>query len=186
MGAVLGSKNIKAICVSGSKGVQVAKKETFLSTLKGVYAQINAHPQIQERIRVGTTMTVKSTHETGVLPIRNYSGQPLADAENLYPDVFRKQLVVHDESCLSCPLPCGKMAMVRSGKYKGAVVQGPQFETIGMLGANCGITDLNVVAFANGLCNDFGLDTIETGNVIAFAMECYERGLLTPPKILGG
>jgi aldehyde:ferredoxin oxidoreductase len=179
VGAVLGSKNLKAICVSGNKGVQVAKKETFLSTLKDVYKQVDDHPQLRERIRVGTTMTVKSTHETGVIPIRNYSGQPLADAENLYPDVFRKQLVVHDESCFSCPLPCGKMAMVRSGKYKGTVVQGPQFETIGMLGSNCGITDLNVVAHANSLCNDYGLDTIETGNVIAFAMECYERGFLT-------
>ncbi len=178
-GAVFGNKRLKAIVVNGQQGVTVPDKEAFLGLLRERYAAIRSHPGVPERIWKGTTMTVETTNKLGIIPVRNFSGEKLEGAENLYSEIFREKLVLHDESCFSCPLPCGKLSLVKTGPYKGTVLQGPQFETIGLLGTNCGITNIEAVAKANSLCNLYGMDTIETGNVIGFAMECFEKGILT-------
>lgn len=178
-GAVFGAKRLKAIVVRGQQGVRVPNKETFLELLRESYAAVKSHPGVPERIWKGTTMTVETTSKLGIIPVRNFSGGKLEGAENLYSEIFREKLVLHDESCFSCPLPCGKLSLVKTGPYKGTVLQGPQFETIGLLGTNCGIINIETVAKANSLCNLYGMDTIETGNVIGFAMECFERGILT-------
>ena len=178
-GAVFGSKNLKAVVARGKQSISVASKLEFMALLKDSYQAVKNHPDVPNRIWAGTTGTVKTTYELGILPTLNFSGQKLNHAEKLYSDVFREKLVLHDESCFSCPLPCGKMARILTGSYKGTVLQGPQFETIGLLGTNCGITNIETVAKANSICNLFGLDTIETGNVIGFAMECFEKGFLT-------
>lgn len=179
IGAVFGSKNLKAIAVRGKKGISVSDPRRFMKLLKESYDAVKTHPDVPSRIWAGTTGTVEVTNELGIIPAYNFSGKRVKGAENLYTESFRKKMVVHDEACFSCPLPCGKMAVIRSGPYQGTVVQGPQFETIGLLGTNCGITSLETVAKANSICNLGGLDTVEAGNVIGFAMECFEKGHLT-------
>jgi len=178
-GAVMGSKNLKAIAVRGTGTVHVAKPDLFKAILKEAHKAIQADTQSQGRIDFGTTGTVASAYKAGALPIRNYSRATLEGIEGLFAQTVKEQVYIHNESCFGCPLPCGKTAIIKSGPYRGTVLQGPQFETIGLLGSNCGITDIKAVTRANYLCNEYGLDTISTGNVIAFAMECYEKGLIT-------
>jgi aldehyde:ferredoxin oxidoreductase len=95
---------------------------------------------------------------------------------------MREKIVVTDKGCFGCPCPCGKYSKVK--KYN-SYVEGPEYETIGLLGSNIGIDDIEEVAQANLLCDDLGIDTISTGNAIAWAMECYEKGILTKDETDG-
>jgi len=103
----------------------------------------------------------------------------------LMAETMREKIVIHDESCFACALPCGKLSLIKEGRYAGTVLQGPQYETNGLLGSNCGISDIEVVARANYLCNEYGMDTLSTGNVIAYAVEAYQKGFLTKPDADG-
>jgi aldehyde:ferredoxin oxidoreductase len=178
-GAVMGSKNLKAIAARGTKNVYAADIEEFQRLLEDTYATIRANPAVPGRIEKGTPGTLAVTYSTGVLPIMNFSRATFDGIEGLMPETVRDTLYIHNESCFGCPLPCGKTGLIKDGPYKGIVLPGPEYETIGLLGSNCGIGDIRAVAQANYLCNEYGLDTISTGNVIAFAIECYERGLIT-------
>ncbi len=178
-GAVMGSKNLKAIAIRGTGAVRVANPDLFKAILKDAYKAIRADTQSQGRIDFGTTGTVSSAYKAGALPIMNYSRATLDGIEGLFAETVKEQVYIHNESCFGCPLPCGKTAIIKTGPHKGTVLQGPHFETIGLLGSNCGITDIKAVTKANYLCNQYGLDTISTGNVIAFAMECYQKGFIT-------
>ena len=178
-GAVMGSKNLKAIAVRGTKNVYAADIEEFQRLLEDTYATIRANPAVPGRIEKGTPGTLAVTYSTGVLPVMNFSRATFDDIEGLMPETVRDTLYIHNESCFGCPLPCGKAGLIKDGPYKGIVLPGPEYETIGLLGSNCGIGDIRAVAQANYLCNEYGMDTISTGNVIAFAIECYQRGLIT-------
>jgi len=178
-GAVMGSKNLKAIAVRGTKNVYAADIEEFQRLLEDTYATIRSNPAVPGRIEKGTPGTLAVTYSTGVLPVMNFSRATFDDIEGLMPETVRDTLYIHNESCFGCPLPCGKAGLIKDGPYKGIVLPGPEYETIGLLGSNCGIGDIRAVAQANYLCNEYGMDTISTGNVIAFAIECYQRGLIT-------
>jgi aldehyde:ferredoxin oxidoreductase len=178
-GAVMGSKNLKAIAVRGTKGVRPADLNQFRMLLEETYAAIGSNPAVPARRAFGTPGTAAVTYLEGVLPVMNFSRSTFEGIQGLMPDTVKAALYVHDESCFGCPLPCGKMGMIKDGPYKGMVLPGPEYETIGLLGSNCGIGDIRVVAQANYLCNEYGLDTISTGGVVAFAIECYQRGLIT-------
>lgn len=178
-GAVMGSKNLKAIAVRGTKNVYAADIQEFQKLLEDTYETIRANPAVPKRIEKGTAGTLAVTYSKGVLPIMNFSTATFDDIEGLMPETVRDTLYIHNESCFGCPLPCGKTGLIKDGPYKGFVLPGPEYETIGLLGSNCGIGDIRAVAQANYLCNEYGLDTISTGNVIAFAIECYQRGLIT-------
>jgi len=178
-GAVMGSKNLKAIAIRGKGEVKVANLDLFKKILEEAYLSIKADPAAPFRIKYGTTGTVAIAHKMGIMPVRNYSTGVFEGIENIKAESMRERIVIHDESCFACPLPCGKLSLIREGPYAGTSLEGPQYETIGLLGSNCGIDNIETIAKANQLCNELGIDTISTGNVIAFAMECYERGLIT-------
>jgi aldehyde:ferredoxin oxidoreductase len=177
-GAVMGSKNVKAIAVRGTGDVGVADLGRFKKLLTEAYRSIKADPASPARIKYGTTGTVAVAHELGVMPVRNFSRGVFEGIDGLIAETMRERIVVHDESCFACSLPCGKLSLIREGQYAGTVLQGPQYETIGLLGTNCGLSSIEAVARANYLCNENGMDTISTGNVIAYAIEAYQRGLL--------
>jgi len=178
-GAVMGSKNLKAIAVRGTGGVYAADLGQFRERLEETYAAIGENPAVPARRELGTPGTLAVTYGSGVLPVMNFSRATFDGIQGLMPETVRDTLYIHNESCFGCPLPCGKTGLIREGPYQGMVLPGPQYETIGLLGSNCGIGDIRVVAQANYLCNEYGLDTISTGSVIAFAIECYQRGLVT-------
>ncbi len=178
-GAVMGSKLLKAVVVRGTKSVRVADIGEFQSLLAETYATIRENPAVPKRIELGTPGTVAVTYASGVLPIMNFSRSTFDGIQGLMPDTVRDTLYIHNESCFGCPIPCGKAGFIKDGPYKGTVLPGPEYETIGLLGSNCGIGDIRAVAQANYLCNEYGIDTISTGSTVAFAVECYQRGLIT-------
>lgn len=90
------------------------------------------------------------------MPVKNYSRGVFEGIEGLIAETMREKIVIHDESYFACPLPCGKLSLIKEGPYAGTVLQGPQYESIGLLGTNCGISSIEAVARANYLCNEYG------------------------------
>jgi len=178
-GAVMGSKNLKAIAVRGTGNIEVADLNRFKKLLTEAYEAIKKDSASPSRIKYGSVSSVAPCHALGVMPVNNYSRGVFEGIEGLVAETFRKKIVFHDESCFACALPCGKVSLIKEGPYAGTVVQGPQYETVGLLGTNCGISSIEAVARGNSLCNDYGMDTISTGNVIAYAIEAYQKGYLT-------
>lgn len=179
VGSVMGAKNLKAIAVRGTGNIEVANLLLFKELLEKSYNLIKRDPAYQTRFRYGTPSTVAVAYEVGVMPIKNFSSGIFEGIEGLLAETMREKIVFHDESCFCCPLPCGKLSLIKKGNYAGTILQGPQYETIGLLGSNCGISEIEVVARANYLCNEYGMDTISTGNVIAYTIEAYQKGFLT-------
>jgi aldehyde:ferredoxin oxidoreductase len=177
-GAVMGSKNLKAIAIRGTGSIYAADLKSFTSHLEHAYSNLKANSAVPGRIEKGTAGTLAITYSEGILPVENFSRANFDKIDGLMPDHVRDSIYVHNKSCFGCPLPCGKTAMIKEGPYQGMILPGPEYETIGLLGSNCGIGDIEYVAVANQLCNDYGLDTISTGNVIAFAIECFQKGLI--------
>lgn len=178
-GAVMGSKNLKAVAVRGTGNVEVADLNRFKKLLAEAYEAIKKDPASPSRIKYGTASTVATAHGLGVMPVKNYSRGVFEGIEGLVAETMRKRIVIHDESCFACALPCGKLSQIKEGPYAGTVFQGPQYESIGLLGTNCGISSIEAVARGNYLCNEYGMDTISTGGVIAYAIEAYQKGYLT-------
>ncbi|TRO54861.1 hypothetical protein E2P64_08240, partial [Candidatus Bathyarchaeota archaeon] len=174
-----GSKNLKAIAVRGTGNVEVADLNQFKKLLAEAYEAIKKDPASASRIKYGTASSVAPAHALGAMPVKNYSRGVFDGTEGLIAETMRKKIVFHDESCFGCALPCGKLSLIKEGPYAGTVLQGPQYESIGLLGTNCGISSIEAVARGNYLCNEFGMDTISTGNVIAYAIEAYQKGYLT-------
>ncbi len=179
VGAVMGSKNLKALAVKGFGQIRIHNLEAFTQVAKETREAVLENKTIRARRRWGTTRSVLYASDRDLFPTRNFSEATFEEAENLSAEVFEKRFWVKHKACYGCPVNCGKLGVVRSGVYAGTVVEGAEYETATLLGANCGISDHEAVAHANMLCDKLGLDTISTGNVIAFAMECYEKGLLT-------
>lgn len=176
VGAVMGSKKVKAIVIHGTKSIPVANKEGYRKAGMALYKACKDAEGLKEWTRYGTTIVVSWCDEVGALPTRNFSAGSFDHGKNLYGPVMREKIVITDKGCFGCPSPCGKYS--RNKKYD-SYVEGPEYETIGLMGSNLGIDDIEAVAQANLLCDELGIDTISTGNAIGWAMECYEKGIFT-------
>jgi aldehyde:ferredoxin oxidoreductase len=177
-GAVLGAKRLKAIAVHGTNAIPVAEPEELWKHAAQLYGQTSLD-------RLGTPGILRYAQETASLPTRNYQAGTFEDAQKINGETMRQRLVTQDIACFNCPKACGKLVHVKEGPWKGTLLVGPEYETLGMLGANCGVNDLEAIAHANLLCDQLGLDTVSTGGVIGFAMECYEKGVLTKKETDG-
>ncbi len=176
VGAVLGTKKVKAIVLHGTKSIPVADLPAYRQAGINLFKACKDAEILKEWQSYGTTMVVSWCDEVGALPTRNFTAGSFEDGKNLYGPVMRKTIVVSDKGCFACPSPCGKYSHTR--RYN-TYVEGPEYETIGMLGSDLGLGNIEDVAQANLLCDDLGIDTISTGGVIAWAMECFERGIFT-------
>jgi aldehyde:ferredoxin oxidoreductase len=176
VGAVMGSKKLKAIAVHGTKSISVADLEAYRKAGKALYKACKDAEGLKDWTRYGTTIVVSWCDEVGALPTRNFSAGSFEGGKNIYGPVMRDKIVITDKGCFGCPSPCGKYSRLK--KYN-SYVEGPEYETIGLLGSNVGIDDIEAVAQANLLCDDLGIDTISSGNIIAWAMECFEKGIFT-------
>lgn len=177
-GAVMGSKNLKAVVAEGGYKISYADPEGFAAKVKSLRKLISDHPVMSERREIGTPLWVAKANHAGFLPTRNFSSGVFELADEISGETMRRKIVVKNRACYGCPILCGKFSRVDEGKHQGIEVEGPEYETIALLGSNCGIGSIEAVAHANMLCDDLGMDTISTGNVIGFAMECYRKGLL--------
>jgi len=185
MGAVMGSKNLKAIAVRGHTRISMKDPDTVNAIAKYFAADYMNNLEGRQLHDYGTPGYVLPNQEAGMLPTRNFLESQIENAESISGERMKEEMVVRAEGCYSCPQSC-KKAVAFDRPYKvEARYGGPEYETIAALGSCCGITDLHAVAKGNELCNKYGLDTMSAGVVISFAMECYERGILTKADLDG-
>lgn len=178
-GAVMGSKNLKAIAVRGTGSVKVADPDTLKALVEETYKDLAANPKAQIRRKLGTPEMVNSTNKFGYWGTRNFSTGYFEKANEINGESFKDNFYERSFSCFGCPVACGKVSRIRSGSHQGTTIEGPEFETIGLIGANCGISDPRTIIKATELCDIYGIDTMTAGATISLAMECYEKGFLT-------
>lgn len=184
VGAVMGSKKLKAVVVNGNKSVEVDDADIITSTNKSIT------PSMKEGAKdlsvAGTTCALDLFEEVGNLPIKNwYRGNWQNAADNLAGYVTVKRFNAKHYGCGNCPIRCGKVVLTKGGEYDGEEVAAPEYETVALMGSNCLIDDYETIIKENEICNAYGVDTIAAGNMIAFAMEAYERGILTKEQTGG-
>lgn len=175
-GTVMGAKRVKAIVIHGTKSIPVADVNAYRQSSMALFKACKDSDGLKPWQTYGTTIVTSWCDEVGALPTRNFSAGSFEGGPNIYGQVMRDEIVITDKGCFGCPSPCGKYS--RMSRYNTRV-EGPEYETIGMLGSNLGIADIQDVAQANFLCDDLGIDTISTGGCISWAIECYEKGILT-------
>lgn len=178
-GAVMGSKNLKAVAVrSAGRRIEYADPEGFRNTAKKALKTIQENSFVLLRRKYGTPIWVAPVNEAAILPTRNFSTGYFEHADDISGETMRSKIFVKNGTCYNCSIRCWQYTQVKSGKYGVNELVGPEYETIALMGSNCGVNSIEAIAHANMLCDDLGLGTISTGNVIAFAMECSEKGLL--------
>jgi aldehyde:ferredoxin oxidoreductase len=183
VGAVMGSKRLKAISVDGTRTLQMANQEKFKAYTKGLRQRFREHPVMGEKLRrYGTMGIVNTTNARGILPTRNFKHGHHPDGMMLSGEYLEDHgLVGVKSSCIHCPVACGRDVEVEGqGRVKG-----PEYETAALLGTNLDITDLKKVSEWNYLADDLGMDTISLAVVLGFAMELKEKGLLQTDLAFG-
>jgi aldehyde:ferredoxin oxidoreductase len=177
-GAVMGSKNLKAIAARGKGRVPVANQDKFRELSK--FMVDNWKDSTWGMHDLGTPGGVMDLNELGALPTRNFQDGQFVGAEKITGTTLRDTIMTGREGCYACPVRCKRVVEVHEpGMDINPIYGGPEYETIGAFGSNCGIDDLKAVSKAHELCNAYSLDTISCGMAVSFAMECYEKGLLT-------
>jgi len=178
-GAVMGSKNLKAVVVRGNRKLQLADEESFKEIVRRCRQKIAEHPMTGKGgifPKFGTMMTVALTQETGTLPTRNWQENTFEYSVKIDGEAFLKY-AVRPRSCFACPIGCSRDTKTLRGGTE-FITEGPDYETIYAFGSNCEIKDPGVIIAADRLCDDYGMDTISCGVTVGFAMECFEKGLI--------
>jgi len=174
-GAVMGSKNLKAIVVEGTQKNQPADKEQFKFMLYETGKLLKASPLTSQALpEFGTAVVMNVVNEIGALPTRNFQQSQFEGADQISGETITDTILETNQACWACPITCTRITKTSSGKEG----EGPEFESAWAFGAQCGIDDLDAITEANYLCNDLGLDTISMGNTIGCAMELAEKRLL--------
>lgn len=186
-GAVMGAKNLKAVVVKGGQASFIADPARFSEAVKKSFQEVKANRYTNEVFsQLGSPAMVSLMNETGIYPIKNFREAASPEAWKVSGEELRKNYLVKDNACSTpCPVKCSKYFVVKEGRKAGVFSEGPEYETLYSFGGTMGNFDLASIIEIDALCDDFGLDTISTGVSIAFAMECFERGILTK-KDTGG
>jgi len=181
VGAVMGSKNLKAVVVHGTKDVPQADPEKLKETFKTATATVKE--KSQAFMKYGTSMVVGITGKAGTIPTRNFQTGYFPEYEKIGGDALVNNHKTKDTACYRCPLHCGNMTKA-SVDYQ-AETEGPEYETLAMFGSNLGNSNLESIIKANDLCNRYGMDTISCADTIACAFELFEKGIISE-KDTGG
>jgi aldehyde:ferredoxin oxidoreductase len=189
VGAVMGSKNLKAIVVRGSRGVRLADPVQYHRDSWQLRAKLLSSPGTGGLGRFGTAATIDLVNACGALPTRNFQEGQFEGSEALNGNTIRETRLVRTKACFACPIACGRVTKVgvdskqvevnyhpRNRKTAG---EGPEYETAWALGADCGVEDLDAVIEASWLCNDLGMDPISMGSTLASAIEMYQTSTVT-------
>jgi aldehyde:ferredoxin oxidoreductase len=180
MGAVMGSKNLKAIAIRGTGKVEVADTEAFNAIRKDLLSRMKENIIIAGMREGGTNSGMDAGILMGDVPIQNYSrGEWDEGYEALNAITYTEKILVGNKSCYACPVGCKREIEVTEGPYKTNRGPGPEYETVGSFGMMCLNPSIESVAKINEICNSYGIDTITAGSTMAFAIECFENGLIT-------
>lgn len=178
-GAVFGSKNLKAIVVSGEAEICAAAPDKFYEAAMEASETMRKY-FFQGLIGgLGTMCLVNALNAAGALPTKNFTTCFFPAADNLSGENLAEKYLIKKRACFGCTIGCGRYSWVPFGRFLTPLHEGPEYETTGMMGAQSLIENIEPIIRANYLCNNYGLDTISTGNVIAFAIEAFEKGLIT-------
>ncbi|RCV63903.1 aldehyde:ferredoxin oxidoreductase [Methanophagales archaeon] len=186
LGAVLGSKNLKAIAVKGTKEIEVANPIGMRRAADKAMKMISDNGVTKEEgalYALGTAVLTNIMNAAGIYPTRNFQTGVFADAEKISGEKIAETIFVKRTACHECPMECGRWVKIDSGKYAGIEGESLEYESSWAFGGQCGVSELDALAKANYMCNEYGVDTISCGNTIGFAMELYERGILTKDDI---
>ncbi|MBN1226511.1 MAG: aldehyde ferredoxin oxidoreductase family protein [Deltaproteobacteria bacterium] len=182
VGAVMGSKNLKAIAVRGRKKVPIANEGKYKEFLKVAMDKVKANPVTSQGLPTYGTMVLNNIiNQNGLYPTRNFQTGVFESVDMVSGEKLADTYLVKNKGCYGCPIACGRLTKLPDGEEG----EGPEYETSWAFSADCGIDDLVAVTKANYMCNKMGLDTISTGATIASAMELYEKGYVKKEELEG-
>ena len=179
LGAVMGSKNLKAIAVRGHKAPQIRDRERVRELKQWLLANMPQFKLLSTLREFGTGAAMEIFESVGNLPVRNFRDKLFPEVNKIDAQAIKNTIRIGMEGCFACPVRCKKVVQFQEPYPVDPAYGGPEYETLAALGSNCGIHNLKAIAKGNELCGAYSLDTMSVGGVIAFAMECFENGLLT-------
>lgn len=182
-GAVMGSKNLKAIAVHGSGKVTVDDPKRFLSAIRKAQRTLLSAPGVAEFNRNGTLGGITDDSASGILPTFNYRQASFDGADGLMGHQYEKRIWLRNTACMGCVIACSKVGVIRRGKHNGLVCDNVEFESTGTMGSNLGFRRAEELQYANHLADSLGMDTMSCGGAVGFAIEAYGRGLLRTPDM---
>ncbi|MCW4007712.1 MAG: aldehyde ferredoxin oxidoreductase family protein [Candidatus Bathyarchaeota archaeon] len=183
LGAVMGSKNLKAIAVRGTRDIVPAKPDEFMEMVKEFHERMKG-PATQKYRTLGTPENVLVHNALHCMPTRNYNNAHFENAEKVSGEALNDKFVAKIIACSSCAMRCEHEVVVPEGPYKGTMTR-MEYETLWALGPYCGIDKLDAIIKGMEICNYYGMDAISAGVIVAFAMDCYENGILSQADLDG-
>ena len=178
MGAVMGSKNLKAVAVRGRQRPEIFDREAFKVLSK--WGAENTEDTMLSMTLLGTSQIVRVQQSRGGLPTLNYASGVFDGYDSISGQTMRNTILKGNDTCYACTVRCKRVVEKEEGPYPlDPVYGGPEYETLSTFGSYCGVSNLEAVAYANQLCNQYGMDTISCGATIAWAMDCFEQGIIT-------
>ncbi|NMD71673.1 aldehyde ferredoxin oxidoreductase family protein [Bacillus sp. DNRA2] len=176
LGAVMGSKNLKAIAVKGTNSITVAKQKEFMDACMDSLNKIKANPVTGAGLPTyGTEVLVNILNESGGLPTRNWQESSFDKADDTSGETLTEKYLIRNRGCFDCAIGCGRVTKIERSQFTN-FGEGPEYEAGWSFGADCGVNNLEAICEANFLCNELGMDPITMGSTIACAMELYEKG----------
>ncbi len=167
MGAVMGSKNLKAIAVRGTGSVNVPNMLRVYNTTQRLNELVATNPAVKGLSEYGTPRNVLSMNAGGILPTRNWQTEVFAGSEGISGETMKEKVVKGHRACFACSINCTKYSVVPSGRYK-SIINGPDYETVYGFGSICGVDDIEALCKADEVCDEYGIDLIQ---------RLHERGL---------
>lgn len=183
LGAVMGSKNLIGIAVKGSKEVSVAQPEKLKEAIRKAMKAVRENEIAAGFKEHGTTGEMVPNDAAGDWPTKNWHSNHWGKAEKIYDEFYNNKLIKNHACYRGCPIACGRIAEVKEGKYKTPVHEGSEYESLSAFTAFVLNENIEAAIHATYLCNEYGIDTISAGAIIAFAMECYEHGVIKKKDI---
>jgi len=177
LGAVMGSKNLKAIAVRGTRDIEVAKTEEFMEFVKEFHERMKG-PATKKYRTLGTPENVLVHNSLHCMPTRNYNNAHFEGAEKVSGESLNERFVAKIIGCSSCAMRCEHICVVAEGPYKGTMTR-MEYEPLWAMGPYCGVDRLDAIIKGMDLCNYYGMDSISAGVIVGFAMDCYENGIIT-------
>ena len=182
-GAVMGSKNLKALTMQGTQKIPLYDEKRFKQKAKEVLQNIQNNSFIPTRRQFGTPYLVKPISDWGFIPTNNFQEGKSPNSEAPSAESMQKSIVDSSGACWNCVIACWNKSSIKKGPYKGTSLTGPEYETFALMGTNLGIETVEELAYLNERCNELGMDTISLGVVLSFAIEAYQKGIITKKQL---
>lgn len=185
IGAIMGSKNLKAIVVRGQNDLPVYDLKSLIAETDKAVRYMREHKYFHLWQQQGLMNVIEYANSKGILPTFNFRDTVFPGHDKINGETMVNEYKIGDSACFMCPMSCGNICLVKNGKYAGTVTEGPEYESCAMLGSNLGIDKFDAVLEANCRCDEYGIDTISTGGIIGAVIEAYELGIITLAELDG-